>query len=178
MTSKTETATPAPLTAIKQVSLREAGILYGVSHMAIYAWRKGTPTKTPLPVLANKDGTRGVQISVAQLRVWNKRNKMDFTVQPEDLVMALVKASRIKADKKAAKKPVKAKSVKKPVVFKKAATAIKAKRVKKAVKPGVKRARTEAAMATLAKVQGISRPAKLPKSAPPAPAGIESVSAS
>jgi len=49
---------------------------FAVSHMTVHAWRKGTPSKDPLPVI--ETGTRDVLFKPADVKRWAKAHKIDI----------------------------------------------------------------------------------------------------
>lgn len=71
--SKAQTLTTADLTTI-----------FGVSHMTIHNWKKGTPTKDPLPTV--ETGTRNVLFPVAGIKRWAKVEGVAIVVDPDKLL--------------------------------------------------------------------------------------------
>lgn len=57
--------------------------LFGVSHMTVYQWRKGTARKTPLPAIEKRVGARlTVEFTEKTLRKWARENNVPFTIDP------------------------------------------------------------------------------------------------
>lgn len=87
MTTKTKTTkNPAPkatktkpVTASKipagAVTIKDACTFFGVGHMTIFNWRRGTVRKTPLPFHTVARGEREeVFFKLPELRKWAKAN--------------------------------------------------------------------------------------------------------
>jgi hypothetical protein len=49
---------------------------FDVSHMTIHAWRKGSPSKEPLPVV--ETDSRAVLFKPAEVKRWAKAHKIDI----------------------------------------------------------------------------------------------------
>lgn len=84
---------------------------FNVSHMSILMWRKGTPTKDPLP--HTKDDNGRVSFTLSQVKPWAKKHGLTFTPPTEH-------AAESKPGPKAKVKGTKSK---KPVVHAKRAKA-------------------------------------------------------
>jgi len=97
--------------ALKTMTIRQALAAFGVSAPCLHSWRKGTPTKDPLPVII-EDGQRGVLISVTAAKAWAKKHGVTFAQDP-DAVIAKEPAS-LKSGPRPAPKAAKA-QVKIPV---------------------------------------------------------------
>lgn len=93
--------------ATKAMTIRQALRAFGVSPPCLHSWRRGTPTKQPLPVIV-KEGSRNVLIGVTAARQWAKRHGVEFAVDP-DVAMTSEQATlksgpRASKEKPAAKK--------------------------------------------------------------------------
>lgn len=82
--------------AAKSLTIAQAQIAFGVAHMTLHNWRKGTATKEALPV--EQDGNR-VRIPLVKAKAWAKKNGVEFVVDPETLLAKDVEV----AEKPAAK---------------------------------------------------------------------------
>lgn len=63
---------------------REMEVMFDVTAMSLYLWKKGTPTKAPLPHI--KKG-REVRYPVAKVMSWARRHEVTLVVHPDDLPM-------------------------------------------------------------------------------------------
>ena len=53
---------------------------FGVSHVTLLNWRKGTPTKAPLPTV---EGVQGVQFSPSAVKDWAKTHGLKMSPMPK-----------------------------------------------------------------------------------------------
>ena len=54
---------------------------FSVGHMTIFNWRKGSPTKAPLP--SNTDSAGRVTFKAAEVKSWAKKHGLEFTAPAE-----------------------------------------------------------------------------------------------
>ena len=67
--------------AVKLVTTKDLQRAFDVSHMAIIAWRQGSATRDPLPIIMQG---RNVRFSVPTVKRWAKRYDVPI-VNPEAL---------------------------------------------------------------------------------------------
>lgn len=115
------------MTTAKTLTTKSLMEAFGVSHMTINAWRKGTASKHPLPVVETEG--RAVLFKPADVKSWAKAHKVDV-VAPAALVPGLVEASKPGPKAKAVvqKSALRTKAVSKPK------TSL-AKTIRRAMKP-------------------------------------------
>lgn len=80
---------------------------FGVGHMTIFNWRKGSVTKAALPAITDEAGR--VTFSLAAVKSWAKQHKLAFTAPtetaaegkpgPKAKVVVAKKAAKTKATK-------------------------------------------------------------------------------
>ena len=70
----------------KHLTVKNLMTLFGVSHMAIHNWRKGSETREPLPTVAVKDQPRAVAFLPANVKAWAKKHKVMMTCEPASLL--------------------------------------------------------------------------------------------
>jgi hypothetical protein len=90
------------------ISIKDTMQVFGVSHMALYLWRQGTPTKTALPTV-EIEGSREVRFAPPVLKRWAKENDVAILVDPSTFVGGKATKPGPKTTKVAAKKATKAK---------------------------------------------------------------------
>lgn len=66
---------------MKNLTTQQVMQLAGVSHMTVYTWRLGTPTKTALPAEAG-DKPRSVEFDARKLKAWAFDNGVTLTADP------------------------------------------------------------------------------------------------
>lgn len=71
------------MTTAKTLNTQNLIKLFDVSGMTIHTWRKGTPTRTPLPSL--KEGN-AVRFVVAEVKAWAKKHGIYMTTDPRELL--------------------------------------------------------------------------------------------
>jgi len=64
------------MTTSKTLSTKALMQAFAVSHMTINSWRKGSPSKEPLPVVATDD--RSVLFKPAEVKRWAKAHKIEI----------------------------------------------------------------------------------------------------
>lgn len=69
----------------KAITTKDAMKVFGVSHMALFLWRAGTATKTPLPVV-QEEGSRNVFYMPGVIKSWAKANDVAILVDPNSFV--------------------------------------------------------------------------------------------
>ncbi len=69
-------AKPQEKTADIQLTTRDLKVGFGVGHMAIYNYRKGTPTKKPLPF--KKDDKGHVTFPSSKVIAWAEKHGVAF----------------------------------------------------------------------------------------------------
>ena len=69
--------------ATKSLTIAQAQVAFGVAHMTLHNWRKGTATKDALPV--EQSGNR-VRIPLVKAKAWAKKHGVEFAVDPETLI--------------------------------------------------------------------------------------------
>lgn len=117
---------------VAQLNAKQTCALFGISNMTLLAWRKGTKSRTALPVAAPKKGETKptVRFNVSQLLAWAKKHAVEVVKTPE----AVVAGSTDEASKPGPKPRVAlTKEATKPAVKKAAAN--KAKPVAKKASP-------------------------------------------
>lgn len=72
----------------KILTSKQVQTAFGVAHMTIHNWRKGTATKDPLPCeLSDPEAVKPrISFRVIALKQWAKRNGVEFAVDPESLI--------------------------------------------------------------------------------------------
>lgn len=72
----------------KTLTTKQVQTAFGVAHMTIYTWRKGTSTREPLPFEVDdpKAAKSRVSFKVAALKAWARKHKVDFVVDPQSLL--------------------------------------------------------------------------------------------
>ena len=68
----------AKLDPTKLLSNRHLERAFGVTTMTLYLWRKGTPTKAPLPVVSGTD--RRVSYKPRDVEIWARKNNVTLLV--------------------------------------------------------------------------------------------------
>lgn len=105
----------------KTLSTLQLQTIFGVSHMAIQAWRKGSAKREPLQTITIKDQPRTVAFSAGTVKAWAKKNKVTI-IRPVDEVLAAAPAAPVVLAKvvrdQAAKKPATAKVASKAAAVK------------------------------------------------------------
>lgn len=69
----------------KTLTTKNLQAAFGVSHMTISAWRKGTATRTPLPTSAASKPT-AVLFNVGPTQKWASKHGIPILIPLEDLV--------------------------------------------------------------------------------------------
>lgn len=68
----------------KLQALRTADLIqgFGVTNLTLLTWRKGTPTKEPLPVQVDSTagGRNTVSYNEAKVRAWAKKHGLEFNL--------------------------------------------------------------------------------------------------
>ena len=85
----------------KTLSTKDVIAGFGVGHMTVYNWRKGSTSRKPLPVITGDKGR--VSFSVDAVKAWAKEHGVKFTV-PAIVSWASKPGPKPKADKAPAKK--------------------------------------------------------------------------
>lgn len=70
---------------VAQFNSKQTCALFGISNMTLLAWRKGTKSRTALPVAAPKKGETKpvVRYNVSQLLAWAKKHAVEIVKAPE-----------------------------------------------------------------------------------------------
>ncbi|MNK65503.1 hypothetical protein D3C87_848000 [compost metagenome] len=68
------------MAAAMRLTTKDVEDAFGVTPMTVYNWRKGTPTREPLP--AEVEGRR-VFYRAARLKAWAKRHGIPLLKDPE-----------------------------------------------------------------------------------------------
>ena len=73
---------------VAQLNAKQTCALFGISNMTLLAWRKGTKSRTALPVAAPKKGETKptVRFNVSQLLAWAKKHAVEVVKSPEAVV--------------------------------------------------------------------------------------------
>lgn len=73
---------------VAQLNAKQTCALFGISNMTLLAWRKGTKSRTALPVAAPKKGETKptVRFNVSQLLAWAKKHAVEVVKTPEAVV--------------------------------------------------------------------------------------------
>ncbi len=90
------------------ITIKDTMQVFGVSHMALFLWRRGTPTKTALPTV-KIEGSREVRFAPPVLKRWAREHDVPILVNPASFVGGARPKPGPKAKKVAAKKVGKAK---------------------------------------------------------------------
>jgi len=88
------------------LTTKQVMALAGVSHVTVYLWRQGTPTKDPLPTATPMSNPRNVVFLPRTLRAWAKKHGVELKCDPVALAEGSVKLPNRKTftkEKKAAK---------------------------------------------------------------------------
>jgi len=91
--------------ATATLTTKQVMALAGVSHVTVYLWRQGTPTKEALPTVDGSQG-RAVVFKPTTFRAWAKKHGVELKCDPVALAEGSVKLPNRKTftkEKKAAK---------------------------------------------------------------------------
>lgn len=69
----------------QKLTLKQTAAVFGVTLMCLSTWRKGTPTKDPLPVV-QKRGSRFVEVPVSKLKKWAVSNDVSLAREIDDVL--------------------------------------------------------------------------------------------
>lgn len=69
----------------KSLTIKQALVAFGVAHMTLHNWRKGSPTKEPLPFeVDNPEAVKPrVSFKLSTTKAWARKHKIEFAFDPE-----------------------------------------------------------------------------------------------
>lgn len=80
----------------KTLNTKQAMAAFGVSHVTLFNWRRGTATRDPLPCVQDPEawGRATIAFKPVDLKRWAKRYGLEFAIQPDAILAnpALVEA--------------------------------------------------------------------------------------
>lgn len=97
------------MTKIKNLTTASLMRAFGVSHMTVAAWRQGTASRGPLPVV--ETGTRAVLFAPAKVKAWARSNGVPIV---DEAALDPDTIKPVKPGPKVSALRVKAKAVRKP----------------------------------------------------------------
>ncbi len=73
-----------------RISNAQFQTMFGITHMTAYLWRKGTPTRSPVPVEKPRaklgERPNGVLFDPERVMAWAQKHGIQVLVQPEKLL--------------------------------------------------------------------------------------------
>ena len=69
----------------KTLSNKQTMAAFGVSHVTLFNWRRGTATRDPLPCHKAPEGA-AVEFKPTELKKYAKRYGLEFKIQPEAIL--------------------------------------------------------------------------------------------
>jgi hypothetical protein len=81
-----------------QLNAKQACACFGISNMTLLSWRKGTKSRTALPVAQPKksDTRPTIRFNVAGIKAWAKKNAVEFVMTPEQVLESDVTTVAVK----------------------------------------------------------------------------------